>query len=65
MTPITVTIRLKDEAQTYKLKELIYPDSQLMYMSRDNPLIGELVERAKANFKGEPDEISVKAEFVW
>ena len=55
-----VTVILKDEERTYKHKQIIYESYAISY---DDPVIQRLIEEAKKNFVGEPDDIIIKTHF--
>lgn len=53
-----VTITLKDQERTYKEKFIMY---DTVTFTEDCPNLKACVEKAKEGFKGNPDEILVKA----
>ena len=57
-----ITVTLKDEERTYKEKFILY---DLVMFTTDCPILKACVEKAKEGFKGNPDEILVKATAVY
>jgi len=52
-----ITIVLKDSERTYKHEFLIYEDFSI---TDDDPVIQSCVDKAKENFKGEPEDITLR-----
>lgn len=53
-----LTVILKDSERTYRQKFLMYNPYNMTY---DDPQILDCIQQAKANFQGEPEEITIRA----
>lgn len=53
-----VTVTIKGEDCTYKEKFLVY---ETVTFSLDCPILSACVEKAKQGFRGEPEDIIIKA----
>lgn len=63
---IEITILVKDADKTNRQKFLCYDNSDgIISLSHDCEKMKSIVAEAVANFKGVPDEIIVRASFVW
>lgn len=61
-----VTIRIKDEDSTFRQKFLMHSDTEGdLTLSHDNLKLKSMVDQVISNFKGTPEEILVKAEYLW
>lgn len=56
-----VTIILKNEERSYREKFLVYDDFQ---MDAEHPVLRECLDKARANFVCEPDDIAIKVSMV-
>ena len=56
--PVELTVILKDEERTYKQKFLVYED--LLLTDPPNSFMMGCITQAQANFKGEPEDISIR-----
>jgi len=57
-TATEITVILKNEESTYRQKFLVYEAYTFQF---DDPIINDCVNQAKMMFKGDPEEIKVKA----
>lgn len=57
---IEVTITVKDDSQTLREKFTVHEPIQL---SIDDPILKRLIEDTVGKFKGQPEEVIVKAQF--
>lgn len=66
MDSCEVTVVIKEEERVYRQKFLSYEDVDgVVSLSQENPALRSMVEEAIANFKGEPEEIIIRAVYVW
>ena len=62
---VEVTIILKSSDKTYKQKFLHYNNEKCIEMTNIDPVLSEMVQEAKQNFKGEAEDVIIKTNFVW
>ena len=53
-----ITVTLKDDERTYKEKFLVY---EKVTFDRNCPILKACIEKAKQGFRGEPEDIIIKA----
>lgn len=58
--PKEIVICLKDEDKTLREKFLVYDD---VLADSEHPIIKNCIQKALENFKGKPDDVSVKISF--
>lgn len=52
-----LTVILKDSERTYRQKFLMYNPYSITY---DDPQIIDCIQKAKVNFQGEPEDITIR-----
>ena len=63
---VEISVRLKDDSRTYKENFVHYNNSEgIISWTQEDPTLQGMVHEACTNFKGEPSDITVKAEMFW
>ena len=62
----SVSVHVKAEGKHFKQKFLHYSDQdQALKLSTDCPELRKMVDETLSNFKDQPDDVIIKAEYVW
>jgi len=60
--PTTISVKIKSEDVSFKQDFLVYSPIEISHESAD---LKRLIDQAVANFKGKPENIIIKANFIW
>jgi hypothetical protein len=62
---IEICIKVSNEEQTYTQRFGLEKEEEAPKLSRDDPILGQMVKETMTNFAGSVDECLVKIKFVW